>query len=325
MTNKPSPEITNKPNTSVTFVEIDADRAGQRIDNFLLATLKGLPKTRIYRILRKGEVRVNKSRKKPDYKLISGDIVRIPPVFLPDAKVPQQAGQQLIEHLQASILYEDKSLIILNKPSGLAVHGGSGISLGLIEAMRQVRPQEPLLELVHRLDKGTSGCIMIAKKRSLLRYLHQQLREGKIQKHYHALVIGHWSSSQRSVNAPLRKSELSTGEGIVRVDSGGKESKTLFKVLQNYEDCSLVEAKPITGRTHQIRVHAQYCGHGLVGDDKYGDDNFNKKMKTKGINRLFLHAAALEVQLPDEPKPLFIEAPLDDRLSKALKGLAKVN
>jgi 23S rRNA pseudouridine955/2504/2580 synthase len=316
-------KIQQKPNTKVQFVDIDADRAGQRIDNFLLATLKGVPKSRIYRILRKGEVRVNKSRAKPEYKLQSGDIVRIPPVHLPEEKHIPQASQNLTTLIEESILYEDKSLIILNKPSGLAVHGGSGISLGLIETMRQIRPQEKALELVHRLDRDTSGCIMIAKKRSLLRYLHEQLREGTIQKFYHALVIGQWPDQMREVNAPLKKNELSSGERIVRVDSSGKQSRTLFRVLQRYDSCSLVEAKPITGRTHQIRVHAQYGGHGLVGDNKYGDDEFNKLMKSKGVKRLFLHAAALEVQLPNERKPLFIEAPLEPSLANALARLKK--
>ena len=305
----------------VQFVEIDDERAGQRIDNFLLGQLKGVPRTLIYRVLRKGEVRVNKGRVKAEYKLQAGDVVRIPPVRMPDAKEQPNASEQLKELLAGSILFENAGLIILNKPAGLAVHGGSGINLGLIEVLRQMRPQDRHLELVHRLDRDTSGCIMIAKKRSMLRYLHQQLRDGHIQKYYHALVEGRWPSRCKEVRAPLKKNELSSGERIVRVDSEGKESLTQFKVLRRYVGTTLVEAKPVTGRTHQIRVHAQYQGHGLVGDPKYGNDNFNKEMKAKGFHRLFLHAAALSLLLPDEDKKILVEAPLDERLAKPLANL----
>lgn len=305
----------------VQFVEIDDDRAGQRIDNFLLGHLKGVPKTLIYRILRKGEVRVNKGRIKAEYKLKTGDMIRIPPIRLPDSKTLPNASEQLKELLADSILFENKGLIILNKPSGLAVHGGSGINLGLIEVLRQMRPEDRHLELVHRLDRDTSGCIMIAKKRSMLRYLHQQLRDGHIQKYYHALVEGRWPNRCKEVSAPLKKNEVLSGERIVKVDPDGKESLTHFKVLRRYVGSTLVEAKPITGRTHQIRVHAQYQGHGLVGDPKYGNDEFNKQMRAKGFNRLFLHAAALSLLLPDETKKIRVEAPLDERLAKPLAEL----
>lgn len=317
--------ITDLPAPKVQFVEIDPDRAGQRIDNFLLGRLKRVPRTLIYRILRKGEVRVNKGRVKADYKLNAGDIVRIPPVRVPDGKVVPNASDQLKALLGSSILFENKGLLVINKPSGLAVHGGSGINLGLIEVLRQMRPDDHYLELVHRLDRDTSGCIMIAKKRSMLRYLHQQLREGRIQKSYHALVEGHWPVDCREVSAPLKKREVSSSERIVRVDSAGKESLTKFKVLQYFEDCTLVEARPITGRTHQIRVHAQYQGHGLVGDPKYGRDEFNQAMKDRGFNRLYLHAAALTLRLPDEPQSLRVEAPVDIKLSRPLSGLTKIN
>jgi 23S rRNA pseudouridine955/2504/2580 synthase len=307
----------------VHFIEIDEDRAGQRIDNFLIGQLKRVPKTLIYRILRKGEVRVNKGRIKADYKLKAGDVVRVPPVRVPDGKSVPNASQQLKDLLSHSILFENKGLLIINKPSGLAVHGGSGINLGLIEVLRQMRPDDHYLELVHRLDRDTSGCIMVAKKRSMLRHLHKDLREGRIQKHYHALVEGHWPAKCKSVDAPLRKTEISNAERIVRVDPDGKPSLTRFKVLQRYEHCTLVEAKPITGRTHQIRVHALHMGHGLVGDPKYGDDNFNASMKSLGFARLFLHAAALEVRLPDESEPIWVEAPLDEKLAKPLAKLKK--
>lgn len=311
------------PPSKVRFIDIEADREGQRIDNFLASQLKGVPKSRIYRILRKGEVRVNKARVKPEYKLCTGDVVRVPPVRLPEAKETAKPSQQLADLIEASILYEDKKLIIVNKPSGLAVHGGSGINLGLIETMRQIRPQDKSLELVHRLDRDTSGCIMIAKRRSMLRYLHEQLREGRVQKIYNALVHGRWPNRKKEVNAPLKKNELQSGERMVRVDPEGKASRTQFRVLNRYSDCTLVEAKPITGRTHQIRVHAQHAGHGLVGDPKYGNDDFNKLMKAKGFNRLFLHAAALELLHPDTMELLRVEAPLEERLDQALKQLGR--
>jgi len=307
----------------VHFIEIDEDRAGQRIDNFLIGHLKRVPKTLIYRILRKGEVRVNKGRIKAEYKLKAGDVVRVPPVRVPDGKSVPNASQQLKDLLAKSILFENKGLLIINKPSGLAVHGGSGINLGLIEVLRQMRPDDHYLELVHRLDRDTSGCIMIAKKRSMLRHLHKDLREGRIQKHYHALVEGYWPAKCKSVDVALRKTEISSAERIVRVDPEGKPSLTRFKILQRYELCTLVEAKPITGRTHQIRVHALHMGHGLVGDPKYGNDAFNASMKVQGFGRLFLHAAALEVQLPDESEPIWVEAPLDEKLAKPLEKLKK--
>lgn len=307
----------------VQFIEVDADRAGQRIDNFLIGQLKRVPKSLIYRILRKGEVRVNKGRIKADYKLQAGDVVRVPPVRVPDGKTVPNASGQLKELLAGATLFENAGLLIINKPSGLAVHGGSGINLGLIEVLRQMRPDDRYLELVHRLDRDTSGCIMIAKKRSMLRHLHKALRDGDIQKHYKALVEGYWPAKCKLVDAPLKKTELSSAERIVKVDPEGKASLTRFKILQRYETCTLVEAKPITGRTHQIRVHAHHMGHGLVGDPKYGDDNFNAIMKTQGFGRLFLHAAGLSLTLPDESEPIWVEAPLDEKLAAPLEHLKK--
>lgn len=306
----------------VQLVEVEEDRAGQRIDNFLVTTLKGVPKSRIYRLLRKGEVRVNKGRIKAEYKLQAGDVVRIPPIRLSDEKTPPKPSAQLTEHLNNAILYEDDALMIVNKPSGLAVHGGSGINLGLIESLRQMRPDCRFLELVHRLDRDTSGCIMVAKKRSMLRFLHEQLREKKgIQKIYHALVVGRWPNRRKEVNAPLKKNELRSGERVVRVDPDGRESLTTFKVLNRYQGATLVEARPITGRTHQIRVHAQFAGYPLVGDPKYGEDEANKRFKDAGFTRLFLHAACLELYLPDSRQRLRVEAPLEDRLLSALNDL----
>lgn len=288
----------------VQFDQISADQAGQRIDNYLITRLKGAPKTLIYRILRKGEVRVNKGRIKPDYRLQAGDTLRIPPVRLPAPNEPVLVGQGILNALEASVLFEDKGLIIVNKPAGLAVHGGSGLNFGVIEAMRQLRPDCPQIELVHRLDRDTSGCLMIAKKRSVLRHLHAELRgEGKgkgVIKRYEALVRGRWPASTRKVHAPLQKSNLRSGERMVEVNVEGKESLTEFRVLERFGDyATLVEAQPITGRTHQIRVHAKHAGHPIAGDPKYGDDDFSRELRDLGGKRLFLHARSLQVVMAD--------------------------
>ena len=240
---------------------ISEDRAGQRLDNFLLGKLKGAPKSLIYRIVRKGEVRVNKGRTKPDYKLCAGDLVRIPPVKLPAANVPAPVGESLRQLLQSAILYESDGLMIINKPSGLAVHGGSGVNLGLIESLRQIYPQYRFLELVHRLDRDTSGCIMVAKKRSTLRAIHELLRQnGGIDKVYHALVAGGWPRSCRQVKAPLLRYALASGERMVKADGEGKRSITRYDILQEFGDLTLVQAKPVTDSTHTIRMHCQNLG-----------------------------------------------------------------
>lgn len=288
----------NRP--SVRFVKVAADREGQRIDNFLRTELKGVPKTLLYRILRKGEIRVNKKRVKADYKLIVGDEIRIPPVRVPEQDTPVPVGKGLAVHLEAAVLYESDALIVINKPSGLAVHGGSGINNGLIEALRQIRPDAHFLELVHRLDRDTSGCIMVAKKRSMLRYLHEALREKRIRKVYHALVVGRWPNRRQRINAPLFRDELRSGERIVRVHAEGKDSITDFQVLRRFGDvATLMEACPLTGRTHQIRVHSQFAGFPIVGDSKYATDSMNMQMRELGLKRLMLHAAELQLTLPD--------------------------
>lgn len=286
------------------FDLVSEDQAGQRIDNYLLTRLKGAPRTLIYRILRKGEVRVNKGRIKPDYRLQAGDSVRIPPVRLPEPNEPVLVGQGILQALESNILYEDKALIVVNKPAGLAVHGGSGLNFGVIEAMRQLRPAVDQLELVHRLDRDTSGCLMIAKRRSMLRHLHAALRgddDGDgVTKRYIALVRGRWPATVKRVHAPLQKNNLRSGERMVEVNAEGKESLTEFSVLQRFGDmATLVEARPITGRTHQIRVHARHAGHPIAGDPKYGDDDFSQFIRELGGKRLFLHAASLSAQLPD--------------------------
>ena len=310
--------------TGVTFVEIDDAYAGQRIDNFLLRHLKGVPKSRVYRILRKGEVRVNKKRVKAEYRLADGDVVRVPPVRMAEGKPKLGVSNSLDQLLSSAVLFEDDRLLIINKPSGLAVHGGSGINQGLIEALRVMRPQARFLELVHRLDRDTSGCVMIAKKRSMLRYLHEQLRNGTIDKRYLALVPGRWPNRRKVVNAPLEKNILKSGERMVRVAETGKKSLTEFSVVERYHQATLIEAKPITGRTHQIRVHALHAGHPLLGDDKYGDVEACKSFKKKGLNRLFLHAAKLSIPMQDDEKNIVVAAPLSEDLQLLLNNLEEV-
>ncbi|AMO57023.1 23S rRNA pseudouridine(955/2504/2580) synthase RluC [Endozoicomonas montiporae] len=308
----------------VRLVSIDNEDAGQRVDNYLVRELKGVPKTRVYRIIRKGEVRVNKKRVTAAYRLQDGDVLRIPPIRVSEKADQVVAGGAVLEKLEASIIYEDDQLMIINKPSGIAVHGGSGINFGVIEAMRKLRPDARSLELVHRLDRDTSGCLMIAKRRSMLRYLHNQFQEDKVSKIYNALVIGRWPNRKVLVNAPLQKNTLQSGERMVRVDLDGKKSKTRYQVLERYnhrgESATLVEASPITGRTHQIRVHCLHAGHAILGDDKYGTDEDNKRYRDFGLKRLFLHAARLKLTLPDGT-PLTVNAPLSSDLQTVLKTL----
>lgn len=309
------------PTPGVRLVEVAPEFAGQRIDNFLITYLKGVPKTLIYRILRKGEVRVNKGRIKPEYKLQAGDVVRVPPVRVPERDEPVPVAQGLLQRLEAAIVHEDKGLIVLNKPAGIAVHGGSGLSFGVIEAFRQLRPDAKELELVHRLDRDTSGLLMIAKKRSMLRHLHEQLRGDGVDKRYMALVRGNWPTAQKQVRAPLLKSNLRSGERMVEVNEEGKEALTLFKVLRRFGDfATMVEARPITGRTHQIRVHALHAGHCIAGDPKYGDEDFSREIRDLGGKRLFLHAYALTVPLPDGGE-LKLEAPVDEMWVKTVERL----
>ena len=319
MTDTPKKEVATK----VQFVTIDDNHAGQRIDNFLLTLLKGVPKSRVYRILRKGEVRVNKKRIKPVYRLIDGDIVRVPPVTMSEEKELPNPKLAKIASLESNIIFEDNYLIVMNKPSGIAVHGGSGLKFGLIEGLRALRPDAKFLELVHRLDRDTSGCILIAKRRSTLRALHEQLREKTVEKNYLALVLGQWDKSDKAVNAPLLKNTVQSGERIVRVNPEGKDSYTRFKIEQRFEDCTLVQASPVTGRTHQIRVHTLHTGHPIAGDDKYGDKDFDKKMKAIWLNRLFLHSANLRFFHPNVEETMFFEAPLDDVLKRTLDALRK--
>ncbi|WP_010437245.1 23S rRNA pseudouridine(955/2504/2580) synthase RluC [Vibrio cyclitrophicus] len=309
--------------TQVQFVDIDEDMAGQRIDNFLRNQLKNIPKSMIYRIVRKGEVRVNKKRIKAEYKLKAGDLVRIPPVTIEEKTEENIPSTKLnkVSELEQCIIYEDDHLLILNKPSGTAVHGGSGLKFGAIEALRALRPDARFLELVHRIDRDTSGILLVAKKRSALRHLQAQFREKTVQKYYFALVMGEWKNSCKVVNAPLLKNEVNS---IVRVNPNGKASETRFKVLEKFQDATLVQASPITGRTHQIRVHAQYTGHPIAWDDRYGDRRFDAYTGKVGLNRLFLHAANIKFTHPGNEEKMDISAPMEKRLEKALTGLRKL-
>lgn len=312
--------------STVQYLSVAADYAGQRIDNFLRTHLKGVPKSLIYRILRKGEVRVNKKRIKPEYKLETGDEIRVPPVRVAEKEdAPLSAKLSKIAALANCILYEDNDILLINKPSGIAVHGGSGLSFGVIEGLRALRPEAKFLELVHRLDRDTSGVLLIAKKRSALRSLHEQLRAKGMQKEYLALVRGQWPAHCKVVAAPLLKNILQSGERIVRVNAEGKPSETRFKIEERFEFATLVKASPITGRTHQIRVHTLYAGHPIAFDDRYGDRQFDRELTNSGLKRLFLHAAALRFEHPNSGEILRIEAPLDAELKNCLIFLRAKN
>ncbi|WP_272516599.1 23S rRNA pseudouridine(955/2504/2580) synthase RluC [Providencia sp. PROV209] len=311
-----------KTENRVQFIDISDDEAGQRIDNFLLSKLKGVPKSMIYRIIRKGEVRVNKGRIKPEYKLLEGDQVRVPPVRVAERETaPVSAKLDKVAALADCILYEDESILVINKPSGTAVHGGSGLSFGVIEGLRALRPEARFLELVHRLDRDTSGILLVAKKRSALRALHEQLRLKQMQKDYLALVRGNWQSHTKVVQAPLLKNILQSGERIVRVSSEGKPSETRFKVEERFENATLVKASPVTGRTHQIRVHTLHAGHPIAFDDRYGDKQFDSQLADTGLKRLFLHAYALKFTHPKSGEEMRVVAPLHNDLNQCLKVL----
>lgn len=307
-------ELKNSVKPTVKWVEIDEDHAGQRLDNFLFSQLKGVPKTRIYRIVRKGEVRVNKGRVDVKYRLQVNDRVRIPPI-----RVAERDEQTIIQptlrfSLENHILYEDEGFIVLNKPAGFAVHGGTGVNSGVIEALRQLRPEQRFLELVHRLDKDTSGCLIVAKKRSALKYLHELFRGDGVQKTYLALLAGQWQRKKQWVEVSLQKNINKGGERMVVVSKSGKAAQTLFVRLKKFADCTLVHASPKTGRTHQIRVHAAWLGHPIVGDDRYGDDVTNKRFRQKGYKRLFLHAEQLRFEHPVSGETMHFTAPLPQEL-----------
>ncbi len=315
----------NEVSHGVRLVKVPEDRDGQRLDNFLLLQLKGAPRSLVYKLVRSGQVRINGKRAKADSRLAGGDEVRIPPVRLGEPGEAAAPPKALLERLAASIVFEDKWLLALNKPSGLATHGGSGIKVGAIEALRALRPGEPL-ELVHRLDRDTSGVLLVAKKRSALLELQALMRAGEDDegpgKRYLALLVGRLPQGTMTVDAPLQKSVLQGGERMVRVDPSGKASVSHFKVLERKGGHSFCEVRIETGRTHQIRVHAAHLGHPVAGDEKYGEREANKRLAEQaGLKRLFLHAASIEFALEGGKRPYLISAPLPPELAAVLDRL----
>lgn len=321
----PDGQAAPAPAGGVRRVAVPADREGQRLDNFLLGQLKGAPRSVVYKIVRSGQVRINGKRGKADTRLHGGDEVRIPPVRLEAPGAARTPSPALLERLAASIVFEDKGLLALNKPAGISVHGGSGVSVGVIEALRALRPGEPL-ELVHRLDRDTSGVLIIARKRSTLLALQALLREAEDEeapnKRYLALLVGRMPSGTMTVQAPLRKSVLQGGERMVRVDPAGKPSVSHFKLIERRGGHSFCEVRIETGRTHQIRVHAAHLGYPVAGDEKYGDREANRRLAEQvGLKRLFLHAASMEFSLDGGTRPYLVNAPLADDLRAVLDRL----
>lgn len=308
-------------NTKAYFVEVDSEHAGQRVDNFLITHLKGVPKTHIYRIIRKGEVRVNKGRVKQVTRLKLGDSIRIPPIRLSEPSGPVDAAKY--EFLRKAILFEDDALLVINKPSGMAVHAGSGIKVGVIEALRALRTDIKYLELVHRLDRETSGCLVLAKKSSALKKLHDDfktnsLKNKRLDKRYMALVMGYWKHGQRQINKPLNTDARKHGERFVVVDEAGRYASSIVMPVVVSDAASLLEVKLLTGRTHQVRVHLLSENHPIGGDSKYGDKEFNKEAKKHKLNRLFLHASTLTFNHPVSGDSVTVTAPLPKELNLVL-------
>jgi 23S rRNA pseudouridine955/2504/2580 synthase len=310
--------IPNK-KTPVQQIIVDSDDDTRRIDNFLMSRLKGLPRTRIYQMLRRGEVRVNKGRVKQTYRLQKGDVVRIPPVSLCVEYEHGKPPAYMIDMVQDSVLYEDEHIIALNKPSGIVVHSGSGRSLGVIEVLRYLRPEEKNLQLAHRIDQATSGCLLVTKTASGLRQIHTALRNGQLKKRYRALLKGDIGSEAVTIKVPIKKNAIRSGERLVKVNSEGQYAESEFVRTQLFQDTCLVDVTIKTGRTHQIRVHAQYMEHAIAGDTKYGDQNLNKVLRSSGLKRLFLHASQLKL-IEYGDKGLSINAPLSTDLSSFLKS-----
>jgi 23S rRNA pseudouridine955/2504/2580 synthase len=305
-------------------VEAQEGDEGQRLDNFLLRILGAVPRSLVYRILRTGQVRVNGKRAKPAYRLVTGDRVRLPP--LQDAGSKQESAEtkapskSLRDFVAAAVIHEDRDLIVVNKPAGVAVHGGSGVSFGVIEALRAVHPELKELELVHRLDRETSGCLLVAKRRAVLRDLHAQLRERGMKKRYLALVAGRWPFGSKTIDLPLKTNLKQGGERVVRVHDEGQEAVTTFKPMEQFgKVATLLDIDLGTGRTHQIRVHAAHAGYPVAGDEKYGDREKDAKLKAYGLSRMFLHAASLTFRRGDEP--FTVTAPLPAELQAVLDAL----
>lgn len=321
--NTPTAQKTTTPESvSVRSHTVSDDEAGQRIDNFLLRICKGVPKTWVYRVIRKGEVRVNKGRIDADYKIQTGDVIRIPPVRIaekPSHSVPQSRATKL------PVMFEDDYLLIINKPAGLAVHGGSGISFGVIEQLRAAYPAQKFLELVHRLDRETSGLLILAKKRSALVHLHEQIRNGQMDKRYYAILIGELTDKETHVKAPLYKYVTASGERRVQVEPNGQSAHTRFNIDQVLNGHTAVRVKIYTGRTHQIRVHSQYIDHPIVGDEKYGDFEHNKKMAKQKFGRMYLHAQELKITHPHTGEVLALKSELPDEFKRFIDAHQKNN
>ncbi len=301
---------------------ITEQEAGQRIDNFLMRHFKSVPRSRVYRLLRKGEVRVNKKRVDAEYRMAAGDEVRLPPVRLDSSEEPGRPSTSLQELIEKSVIFQDKHLLVINKPPGVAVHGGSGMSFGVIEALRASRPRETL-ELVHRLDRDTSGCLCVARDRATLVALHALIRESGMHKTYLGLVAGSWQLGTKRIDAPLATDGRSHGERHVRVAPAGKASVSVFKPVQFFAStATLMEVDIPTGRTHQIRVHAAFAGHPLLGDDKYGDRDRNAEFKRHGLKRIFLHAQSVAFDWPGSQVPFHASAPLPEDLAAVLDAIA---
>src|SRR4051812_20309131 len=299
------------PLPAVRWIEVAEEEAGQRIDNYLLARLKGVPKSRIYRILRSGEVRINSQRVEASRKVVAGDRIRIPPV-----RVAERGETVPAPHFKLPILFEDEHLLAIDKPSGLAVHGGSGVAHGVIESLRSMRPEARFLELVHRLDRDTSGVLLVAKKRAALVALHEMMRGRDIDKRYQVAVKGRFRNEMQRVKVGLEKRTTAAGEKHVSVSAAGQDSETVFRRLGRGERFSLLEAQLLTGRTHQIRVHLSHLKHPVLGDDKYGDFELNKALRKDGLKRMFLHAAKLTLAHPVGGDALVLESPLPGELAK---------
>jgi len=311
------------PGGNVQRVKAGEGAAGQRLDNFLLRVLAGVPRSRVYRLLRKGEVRVNGKRKPPDYRLEATDEVRLPPVRdLPKTPPgPRRVPDALLDTVREAIVHEDERLLVLNKPAGLAVHGGSGLAFGAIEALRALRPDETL-ELAHRLDRDTSGCLLVARTRGALRALHAMLREGSLEKHYATLLAGRWRLGRKTIDAPVLTNARQGGERVVRVHREGKIAVSVFSPREHFRDVATrMDVAIHTGRTHQIRVHAAFAGHPVAGDEKYGDKECNARLRALGLRRMFLHAASISFVWPEGGDAFRIEAPMPSDLASLLERL----
>jgi 23S rRNA pseudouridine955/2504/2580 synthase len=316
-----SPKANGTRASGVRKVTVDADRAGQRIDNFLRGELPGVPKGRLYRLLRRGEVRVNSGRVKAEYRLEEGDVVRVPPARVRVGAPPPP--DRLAASMLDRVLYEDKRLLVIDKPTGVAVHGGSGISHGVIELVRHARPDLKDLSLVHRIDRETSGCLVMAKRRSALRELHARFRDGQVEKNYLALVVGDWQFGEQLIDVPLLVQNRKGGERHVVVSDKGKAAQTNVSLSRTFGIYSLMQCSPVTGRTHQIRVHLQHAGHPILGDERYGDADENREAKKAGLPRLFLHAQSIAFS-DDSGNDLHFTAPLADDLEQFLAvGIAE--